>query len=339
MKNRIIYFVSVIGYSFINTNTVFASSGDDSSGLCCGILIIGVIVAILSNTYEKGKKLQEKKEKLQREQGKKLHAARMRVEIYKKGHGHLLENFIKTYSVIGYGDSKVLKLMLLLKSKDIEISDADTLLQILKIEEEQQQYKKFRDDIHNSSPKNLTDYLNGYLKCYNDDSHNRDLLYRLLEEDKVHRNAEKLEVVSMLRDIMRKKELEMFEKNLNDNNSNTSIELIDEMSGHEFEIFLSDLYEKMGFTVEMTSATGDQGADLIAIKNGEKNIIQAKNYSNSVGNKAVQEVISAMSFYSGDRAIVVTNNFFTKSAIELAKAGNVELIDRDKLQLFIDDYY
>jgi Restriction endonuclease len=65
-------------------------------------------------------------------------------------------------------------------------------------------------------------------------------------------------------------------------------------------------------------ATGDQGADLIAKKNGRTIIIQAKCYQGTVGNKAVQEVISALAYYGGDEGWVVTNSFFTPSAKALA---------------------
>ncbi|HNQ62188.1 MAG TPA: restriction endonuclease, partial [Bacteroidia bacterium] len=35
--------------------------------------------------------------------------------------------------------------------------------------------------------------------------------------------------------------------------------------------------------------------------------------------------------YSASKAIVVTNNYFTKGAIDLARSNNVILIDKDKL--------
>ena len=49
-----------------------------------------------------------------------------------------------------------------------------------------------------------------------------------------------------------------------------------------------------------TPATGDQGADLIVKKDHKIIIIQAKRHKRAVCNKAVQEVIGALHFYSGD---------------------------------------
>ena len=74
------------------------------------------------------------------------------------------------------------------------------------------------------------------------------------------------------------------------------------------------------------------GADVIAYKDDVKYVIQAKFYSSPVGNKAVQEVVASIKMYKASKGIVVTNNTFTTSAIELAKANDVELIDRDKIE-------
>ena len=107
-------------------------------------------------------------------------------------------------------------------------------------------------------------------------------------------------------------------------------------SGEEFEIFLKHLYEIMGYIVELTPKTGDQGADLILQKNNKKIVAQAKFYSNPVGNFAIQEVVAATKYYNADKAIVVTNNVFTKPAKDLADANDVQLIDGNSLNACIN---
>jgi hypothetical protein len=62
----------------------------------------------------------------------------------------------------------------------------------------------------------------------------------------------------------------------------------DTLSGVEFETWVRRLLEENGFEVQGTPATRDQGADLIAKKNGKTIIVQAKRYRGAVGNKAVQ---------------------------------------------------
>lgn len=117
-----------------------------------------------------------------------------------------------------------------------------------------------------------------------------------------------------------------------------TIHHIDAMNGYEFEDFLVTLFGAIGYEVEETKRTGDQGADLFVEKFGQKTVIQAKNYINNVGNSAIQQVLSAKQFYQCDQAMVISNSYFTKSAIELATATKVLLIDREKLKKYIDEY-
>ena len=74
---------------------------------------------------------------------------------------------------------------------------------------------------------------------------------------------------------------------------------------------------------EMTSTTGDFGADIIAERNEERIAVQCKRYAKPVGVKAVQEAISAMKHYECDRCLVVTNNRFTRQAMVLASDNEV----------------
>ena len=107
---------------------------------------------------------------------------------------------------------------------------------------------------------------------------------------------------------------------------------VEELSGVEFEVYIAKRMRAAGFEVAGTPATGDQGADLIANKGGLKYIIQAKRYQGTVGNKAVQEVISALSFYGGDEGWVITNSTFTPSAVALAQKAHIKLIDGSDLR-------
>ena len=103
------------------------------------------------------------------------------------------------------------------------------------------------------------------------------------------------------------------------------------LSGSDFENLLYRLFTAMGYAVQKTGKTGDQGGDLIANMNGQRIVIQAKCYTSTVGNAAVQEAVAAQKFYDCNKVMVVTNSSFTKEAIELAKANNVELVGGGKL--------
>jgi restriction system protein len=106
---------------------------------------------------------------------------------------------------------------------------------------------------------------------------------------------------------------------------------IDRMSGREFEEYLRILFVKLGYQVRMTSYTGDYGGDLIARKDGDAVVIQAKRYKKRVGVRAVQEVTAAKGHYNCPKARIVTNSYYTEQACTLAKSNGVELWNRDDL--------
>jgi len=111
-----------------------------------------------------------------------------------------------------------------------------------------------------------------------------------------------------------------------------SINDVDLMNGSEFEHFVALLFTKMGYEATVTKGSGDQGIDVLAEKNNVKIGVQAKCYSGSVSNSAIQEVVAGAQHYGCDKSIVVTNNVFSKSAIELAQSNNVILWDRTILK-------
>lgn len=110
-------------------------------------------------------------------------------------------------------------------------------------------------------------------------------------------------------------------------------------SGTEFEQFLKHIFTRLGYESELTGASGDQGADLILRKNGLVFVIQAKYYEKPVSNKAVQEAAAALKFYGANRAAVVTNNRYTKSAQALAKKNQVILLDGEALDELVKTAY
>ena len=130
-----------------------------------------------------------------------------------------------------------------------------------------------------------------------------------------------------------KEELVMIQK---DKNGNKRINL-DNMDGHDFEYFCAKVLRENGYqNVCVTRGSGDQGVDVLAERDGIKYAIQCKNYSQPVGNKAVQEIYTGMRFYRCHVGIVMTNNSFTASAVELAKENGIILWGRDYLIKFID---
>lgn len=111
-----------------------------------------------------------------------------------------------------------------------------------------------------------------------------------------------------------------------------SSEQIDILSGKNFEKYLRSNFQKQGYVVKLTPDTNDYGADLILYKNSEKIVVQAKRYKGKVGVHAIQEIIGAMHYYECNKAMVVTNSFFTPNAVNMANKCDVELWDRNTLK-------
>lgn len=102
------------------------------------------------------------------------------------------------------------------------------------------------------------------------------------------------------------------------------------MSGQDYEVYCAKRLAHEGYhNLSVTPGSGDFGADVIGYdRKGRKVCFQCKLYQSSVGVSAVQEVLAAKQYYSGDRAVVITNSTFTSAARKLAKSGNVQLIER-----------
>lgn len=112
---------------------------------------------------------------------------------------------------------------------------------------------------------------------------------------------------------------------------NSGINIVDNLSGIEFEEYLLAHFIKLGYKGTLTPKTNDYGADLILKKGNDKIVVQAKRYSNKVGIEAVQQIIGAREYYKANKGMVVTNNYFTPNAINLAASSGIELWDRKNL--------
>ncbi len=67
------------------------------------------------------------------------------------------------------------------------------------------------------------------------------------------------------------------------------VEMVGGMSGNDFEKFVFNLLNEIGYKCKMTKTSGDQGVDIvIEDESGNKIAVQTKCYSSKVGNFAIQ---------------------------------------------------
>ena len=109
------------------------------------------------------------------------------------------------------------------------------------------------------------------------------------------------------------------------------LSLIDNTTRREFETFMVELFEKLGYSTTITNRSKDHGCDMM-LQQGECRIaVQAKRSESELNFTSVQRALDSLKKYHAQLAIVVTNNKFISSAKQLAKIKNVALIDRKKL--------
>jgi Restriction endonuclease len=104
------------------------------------------------------------------------------------------------------------------------------------------------------------------------------------------------------------------------------------LSGLEFEVWLARLLREAGIPgVSVTQASRDQGADLVITIGSRKIVMQAKQYQDTIGNSAVQQVHGALPYYAATEAWVVTTSTFSKDAMDLAYRTGVRLVSGNQL--------
>lgn len=109
------------------------------------------------------------------------------------------------------------------------------------------------------------------------------------------------------------------------------------MDDYEFEHFVADLWEEMGWNCEVSTASNDKGIDVRATKTEpyeQKALIQVKRYGegNKVGSPDIQQYSSLKHQEDNvDKVIMVTSSSYSRNAEELASDLNVKLINGDAL--------
>lgn len=118
--------------------------------------------------------------------------------------------------------------------------------------------------------------------------------------------------------------------------------VLQSMDDYDFEHFVADLWERMGWNTEVSTQSADRGIDVVATRNSpyqETALIQAKRYgpNTTVGSPDIQQYASLKHQRHGvDKVLVVTTNGFSGQAKELAEQLNVKLIDGDDLTELVD---
>jgi len=115
---------------------------------------------------------------------------------------------------------------------------------------------------------------------------------------------------------------------------------VDNLNPNLFEAYIAALYSKQGFITHLTPYSNDKGVDVVALKDSDNYLIQAKQSRSIIGNDAVQEIYAAKNYYEekyGEKfsLLVISNNNFSSSAEILSRTNEIKLLNRIILEHMI----
>lgn len=116
-----------------------------------------------------------------------------------------------------------------------------------------------------------------------------------------------------------------------------SVGALNGMSWQEFELLVGEAFRRKGFAVrEIGGGGADGGVDLVLIKDGEKTLVQCKQWKAfKVGVNIVRELYGVMAAQGAAGGYVVTSGQFTREARDFAAGRNISLMDGVALTGFI----
>lgn len=202
--------------------------------------------------------------------------------------------------------------------------------------------------ISDNSKQSLDNFISEFVNIQTNnilDERNTVILTKYLEEinllDSNSNFKTNIDIIqNKVKETIETNSLNLFESQLLNiqNQPHISMDDIDMMTGIEFEEFVASLFEKMGYQSIVTKKSGDQGIDVIVNKNEVKTGIQTKCYAKDISNSAIQEVVAGIKYHNLNKGMVITNRYFTNSAIRLAESNQIILWDRvilkDKIKLY-----
>ena len=114
-------------------------------------------------------------------------------------------------------------------------------------------------------------------------------------------------------------------------------EALSDMTWRQFEMLVGEFYRRQGYQVKELGGSGpDGGADLILKKDGEKLLVQCKQWkAYKVGVKPVRELLGVMVDAGAAGGIVVTSGEFTQPARNFARNSNIQLVNGSELHTMI----
>jgi restriction system protein len=110
------------------------------------------------------------------------------------------------------------------------------------------------------------------------------------------------------------------------------LEQIESLSPDEFEEFVGEVFEALGYAVEHVGGPGDNGADLKLSRGPASFVVQCKYFRKGlVGSPDLQKFLGTIHQTGSQKGFFVTTSTFSLSAEKFAASQPIELIDGPRL--------
>jgi restriction system protein len=108
---------------------------------------------------------------------------------------------------------------------------------------------------------------------------------------------------------------------------------LDNLTPEGFEEFVAELFEALGFAVERNGGSGDEGADLLVVRGGQRGVVQCKYHKGRgvIGSPELQKFLGTIHHTASHKGFFVTTRAFSLAAERFAATHPIELIDGPRL--------
>jgi restriction system protein len=116
----------------------------------------------------------------------------------------------------------------------------------------------------------------------------------------------------------------------------TKLAQLSSLDPEAFEEFVAELFEALGYDVEIVGGSGDEGADLfLRRRDGLVAVVQCKFHKGVVGSPLLQKFLGTVHHTKSHKGFFVTTSTFSLAAEKFAAENPIELIDGARLVEFV----
>ena len=108
------------------------------------------------------------------------------------------------------------------------------------------------------------------------------------------------------------------------------------LDGIGFERELAVLFRALGYQVESTPVSGDQGIDLILRKDGKLAVVQCKAHKNGVGPAVARDLLGTMVGHGAQYAVLACTGGFSRGVYEWVEGKPIWLLSMEEILRLAD---